>query len=214
MTIRELVAIKNIIKENKKDSLVTNKQIYNYAKSARNTLLSRQGNKKTLYSQNNLWTTVCVDMIPVNSITCNFPYSSCDTIYRSKDRLNFIESDLGFNYKQATSIDLKSDTEFTITNWFGYKQKSKIKFNKTKYLFIEDGYLYSPEPIQIIKIIGLFELCNSCGDSKCSYLDMKFAVPDSLEQAVKDIVLQRFGIVKQLPEDVVNNKNTNIQAVQ
>lgn len=213
MTNRELISrVRNTVKEHSVDSVLTNKHIYNMLLTNASLLIKREADKKSIYMMSNIWQSLCLEMIPVSSITCTcIKFPTLCTIYRSKVKLpKFFELVSGFLYKSITSID--NSTSFTLTTPYQYEVKKKVKYNKEKYAFIEDGYLYTPNAeFPLVKIVGFFtELVKDCtSESKnCSNLGATFPCPDYLIQPVVDLTLRELGGFKQIPFDHIENKNT------
>lgn len=214
MTNRELIGrVRSTIKEHNADSVLYNKHIYNLLLTNSALLIKREADKKSIYMMSNIWKTVCVEMIPVNPIVCKCVKLPIDcTIYRSKEKLPpFFETNFGPLYKSITTID--NSINIDLTTPYQYNLKVKIKYNKAKYAFIEDGYLYTPNSsYPWLKIVGLFkEEGNNCDESKvvkCSKLDQEFPCPDYLLQPVIEMTLKELGYFKQINYDHVENKNT------
>jgi len=213
MTNRELIGrVRNTIKEHSVDSVLTNKHVFNILLTNASLLIKREADKKSIYMMSNIWQSVCVEMIPVSSVTCTcikFPHIC--TIYRSKEKLpKFFELASGFLYKSISSID--NHTSITLTTPYQYQVKSKVKFNKEKYAFLENGYLYTPNATYpFVKIVAFFnELVKDCSSptKECSNLNATFPCPDYLIQPVVDLTLRELGAFKQIPFDHITNKST------
>jgi hypothetical protein len=212
MTNREIISrVRNTVKEHNVDSVLTYKHVYNILITNTSLLIKREADKKSIYMMSNIWQSACVEMIPVSSVTCTcikFPFVC--TIYRSKLKLpKFFETSSGFLAKSVTTLD--NSIDITLTTPYQYEVKKKVKYNKEKYGFIEDGYLYTPNAeYPWIKIVGFFtEPPQSCGETKvCSNLNAIFPCPDYLIQPVVDMTLRELGMFKQVQFDHVENKNT------
>jgi hypothetical protein len=213
MTNREIVSrVRNSIKEHRIDSVLTNKHIYNILYSNSALLIKREADaKKSVYSLSNIWSSYCVKLEEVSSITCDVPFSSDCTILRSVEKLpEFVETSTGFLYKSITTLD--GSKQYSLTTPYQYSIKSKIKYNKSLYVFIEDGYLYVPNSkFKFLKILAYFKKpqnsnCKDCV-KKCSSLDNDFPCPDYLIQAVIEMSMKEFGFFKGTPYDQITNKN-------
>jgi hypothetical protein len=205
LTNKEVIyRVRNSIKEFNKDSLLTNKAIYTVLKTVTSFLLNRESNKSKIFLQSDLWQPYCVEMIKVSSTECLDIPSDC-LVWRSKNKLpKLLELDSGIFFSSISSMD--GSTSFYYATASTAYSKSKLKYNKNKYVWVENGYLYSLSAYPMIKIVGYFE--NNL-NSGCSRLDDYFRCPLYLSDAVIKMTLQEFGLFKQIPEDVVQNKNTN-----
>lgn len=198
------------VKEIGKDNLLTNKSIYNILRSSAIFLLKREADSKnTIYNQMGIFSTICVDMIEVSATEClNIP-SNC-RVWRSKNKIpKIIESSTGFIYKAISSMD--NSVQFFLTTPYIERLKSKIKFNKNKYVWLENDYLYSKDSYPILKIVGIFEedIRPPQEDSNCSRLEDSFFLPDYLCDAAVKLTLQELSVFKQIVYSNNEDKNTN-----
>ncbi len=197
--------VRNTIKEENKDSRLSNKHIANILKTTCSFLLNREINKSLLYQQSEIWQTLCVEMIQVSSLECLDIPSDCK-IWRSKTKLpTFLSVSDGFMWKSISSMD--SSVQFFLTTPRIAYSKSKLKYNKNKYVWIENGYLYSLSSFPMIKVVGYFD--NDINGSGCSKLSDEFRCPLYLLDAVIKMTIQELSMYKQITEDIVQNK-TNI----
>jgi hypothetical protein len=161
-----------------------------------------------------LWHSTCVEMKEVPAITCTcltLPVGC--TLYRSKEKLpEFVEDSYGFINKSVTSVDGSEDLQ-GITP-YNYQTKRKLKWNKTKYFFIEDRYLYTPNATYpVIKVVGWFkkkpkESCDTLIKTNCSMLEQTFPCPEYLLSYIIQASLQELGMFKQITYDHIEDKNT------
>jgi hypothetical protein len=215
MTNREAISRAKIpFKEVRADSLLTNKYIYSALYTSASLIIKRDAdNKRSVYALSNIWTPYCVEMEYADAVTCPIEIPTNCRIMRSKTRLpEFLETAGGFLYKSIGSADVLSQNSFVLVTPYQYSLKSKIKYNKTKYVFIEDGYLYAPNcDYPTLKVLGYFKKaittnCKDCGAS-CSILDATFPAPDYLFDTILKMALQEIGVYKSVQHDNVNNKN-------
>jgi len=214
---KEVIArFRNAIKEVTADSVYTDRYLWNIFSTAAKQFIRNSIDKGLIYSQNNIWESLCLKMVPVSSLLCNCVYLPYDCIvYRSKDRLpKFIESSSGMAYRFIATPDLS--VQLTLVTPFAYQVKSKIKYNRESYVFIHDGYLYSPS-VQYPQLIvsALFE--GDVARLDCSYketelqcgheLDTKSYIPDYLEDYAIKAGLQELGFNKGMQTDEHPNSN-------
>lgn len=223
MTNREIISrVRNSLKEQRIDTIMTNKHIYNVLYSAASLIIKREADaKRSVYALSNIWSTYCVEMIEVDAITCPVKFPINCKIFRSRDKLpGFLETSSGFLYKSIASLD--GSQSFSLTTPYQIEVKSKIKHNKTLYAFIEDGYLFTPNnSFPYLKILAYFlkpvdSNCKDCGTTNsngtknCSNLTMMdkgFPCPDYLCEPVIKSAIQELGYTKGIPFDQIENKN-------
>lgn len=220
MIYKELISrIRNSLKEESKDSALTNKHIYNIIRTASILLIKREAdNKNFIYQASNLWSTICVNMIKVPSTECLHIPTEC-TLSRSENKLpGLIESSTGFIYKSISSVD--NSIQYLLSTPYIIGLKVNLKYNKSRYAWIENEFLYSYDAHPVLKIIGFFErdiVSNNqyglnqatLAHSICSRMDEKVKTPEYLIDGVVKMVIQELQIFKQLPVDILDNKNPN-----
>lgn len=198
------------LKEIGKDGLLTNKSLYIILRSSAIFLLKREvDNKNTIYNQMGIFSTICVDMIEVSATECLNVPNDC-RVWRSKNKIpKFIESSQGFVYKAISSLD--NSVQFFLTTPYIENLKSKIKFNKNKYVWLENDYLYSKNSYPILKIVGIFEedMSSPQQDTNCSRLEDTFFLPDYLCDAAVKLTLQELSVFKQITYSNNEDKNIN-----
>lgn len=223
MERKEIISrLRNSLKEVSADSRFTNRYLWNVFHTTTKQLIKEDADRGRLYNQSNIWQRICVEMEPVSSIYCDCEYIPYDcTVYRSKKKLPLIlESSDGLVYRFIATPDLSR--YFTLVSPFAYSTKSKIKYNKTHYVFIHNGYLYMPSDTYPLLIIsGVFESDireYQCGDEDAnnqgcgSALSVSVTLSDYLLNAAIKMSLQELTIPRQLPQDEHPNANsTQIQ---
>jgi hypothetical protein len=202
MTIREAIGkLRNDVKEHYNDSVLTNKHAYYTIRTALNLLLQRES-KKNLSSLSKAFSVKYIPMIEFNQLDIIGLNSNC-VVYRSKEKLNFLESDSGIIYKSLSSLD---DTEqFTISPTAFVKNKLKLKYNKGSYAWLEDGYLYTNKDYAMLKLVSMFE----DDDVKCNFLNSDFKCPDYLLEPVFKMGLETLLRFKQIPYQHIEDKDSN-----
>ena len=222
MTIREIVStLRDSLKEQGVDTKYTNRFLWSLFLVSRNSLLKQEADsKKKIANMAGIWDTICVPMEPVSSLICNcdsLPYDCM--VYRSKIKLpKFVESSYGFLYRYISTPDMSQT--FSLVSPFHYSVKSKIKGNKSKYAFIDGGYLYTPDTTYPTLVVsGIFnedvskykctETTTTSNSSSCStILDNSTGLPDYLEKAALMEALQLLLPSKSLVPDELPNRNS------
>lgn len=166
-TIGDVVArLRNSIKEVSDDSVFSNRYLWNTYLTALRQLIKQDSVAGKIYSTSEVWVPICIQMEPINSLYCNcfcLPYDK--QVYRSTQKLpKFLESTDGIIYRWLATPDMSRT--FVIVSPFQYQVKSKIKYNREKYAFIHDGYLYTPNhEYQLLSMSAFFE--ESVDDFMC-----------------------------------------------
>lgn len=206
MTIGEFIStIRNNLKLLSEDRIIYDRFIFFTGWSAAKTLMKRDADQtRKIYNTSNIWTIKYLDMIEVSTIEeCNLFDIDC-TIYRSKDKISkLVETSFGWLYKSITSIDGK--TRFFLVNQTDFNNKIQIKYNKDKYVFIYNDYLYTNVEWDILKIEGIFEDLTPCETCKSMY-DVYFPLPSYLEDACISMTTQKVIQAIQIPSDNIINK--------
>lgn len=215
MTNRELISrVRGTLKEHQADTHLFNRHIYSILKTKLFLLIKRAyEERRSLSMVSSVFQTVCVPMKAVSAIECCIDFPLDCQIYRSKDKLpGYVESSYGIIYKSVTSLDRSE--KFTIITPYQYDIKSKVKYNKNKYVWIENGYLYSPQAdYPMLRVTALFDdVVESCDSPEtkttCSILDQQFPCPDYLIDSVASMALEELKLFKGIQYDPVPNKQS------
>jgi hypothetical protein len=225
MTKAEFISrVKVALKELNADSRLPKKFIFSIGQSKLRILINQESNKLKLTRDNTIHQTLkCLKVKPVPTIDeCCGLKSKCE-IYRTVDKLpKMFTDEEGVIIKNVLSVD--GTTEFVLSTPNSLKRmlgdSSNNKFDKTKYCFYNDGYIYiAKERIKLIKIEAYFEddvfkynkecdVCKDCDKECYSYLDSEWKVPKKLEEIViTQTVTELANIYKRLQEDDTVNKN-------
>jgi hypothetical protein len=211
--------LRNSLNEVTGDSRFSNRYLWNVFLTASKDLIKQDADRGRIYSQANIWDTICIKMEPVSSSLCDcicFP-GEC-TVYRSKDKLpKFVESTDGFIYRFIGTPDLSKT--FTLVSPFQYSVKRDIKYNKEKYVFLHNGYVFTPShTYPQLLISGIFEGDTNmfkCDGSEASVghcyhaLAQNISLNDYLVRTAIGMSLQELMGSKQIPKDELTNDNTN-----
>ena len=211
--------VRNTIKEVHADSEYSNRYLWNLITSCAKKLIREDADRGRIFRQSSIWETICIEMEPVSSLVCNCMYLPYDCfVYRSKFPIpEFIESSSGIVYRFIATPDLSK--ELVLVSPYQYSVKKNIKFNREKYAFIHNGYLYTPnttypllsvsslflEDVSKFKCEDFTDEANKCG----SVLTLPLPLPDYLEDNCVKMVLQELGFSKQIISDQHPNANEN-----
>lgn len=217
--------LRNALKEVHADSEYSNRYLWNIILTNAKTLIKEDAVKGQTFKQDSIWESICVEMEPVSSLICNCKFLKYDCqVFRSKTKIpEFFESSDGIIYRFIATPDLSQ--ELTIISPYQYSIKSKIKYNREKYAFIHDGYLYTPSleyPLYSLSALFIEDVsCMKCEDSyadpnldsdiiPCAdKLEINLPLPDYLETTCIKMSLEELGFSKQTPSDQIPNANEN-----
>jgi hypothetical protein len=156
-----------------------------------------------------------VELIEVDKVDayCTGLKSDC-TIKRTCNKVpTFMEGYYGPLIRAVTSIDGSEQLQPTNPGTYLSISSSKsFKYNKTKYYWYLNDYLYFPNlEWDAIRIEGVFEqdiTKYNCDPSDNCLLrqDQLFNVPDYLHAEIESSVMKDLGIMIQVPSDLETNK--------
>lgn len=208
MTIRALIStIRSGIKENSTDSILTNREIWNLCYEQALLLIQRETDTKRNIFNLNIFTEFTVHMKAVPIADLDIPLDC--TIYRSVEKLpTMVESKFGLIYRFISSLD-KSQTYNLVTPQF-FRIKIKITKGKGKFVYTENGYLYSTDKYPLI-ISGLFSNIKDILKIKggCKVMDLEVPIPSYHLAMIQGMVVQQLGVFKQTKFDSIENDNPN-----
>ena len=219
MNRKEVISrLRNSIKEVNSDSLYSNRYLWNVFWTNAQTLLKQESDRARLYSQSDIWETICIPMDSVSPILCTCLSLPMDcVVYRSRFKLpNVVEGSFGKIYRVISSPDLSQ--KLTLVTPYQYDLK-QTKYNREKYVFIHDGYLWAPNTKWsnlIISAMFAEEIPNEfkcdCEDSSSdcgSLLYLGSSLPEWLIAPCIQMSLQELGVPIQKPQDELSNNNSN-----
>lgn len=218
-----LSRLRNIIKAVKQDAFLTDRFLYSLVRKHSPYLMKREDSRNKLMAFNGIFETLhYVELIEVDRVEakCLGIKSGC-TIKRTEQKLpSLIAGYLGPLIRTITSISgpATSATDeapihFTTSDKYGSIIKSKnFKYNKTKYCWFINGYLYFPDlEWDAVRIEGIFDddiskfNCSTC-DSCKPRQEQTFNVPEYLYSELEGLVMRDLGIPLQTPNDSVDDK--------
>jgi len=220
-TIGEVVStLKNIIKANKQEAFLTDRFIYNLFLKYAKLLIKRQDSSNKLMKFNPVFQSIdYVELIEIDKVQAKCAgIKSNKTIKRTKDRLpHFFEGYWGALIRAVTSIDGSEELQPTYaTTYVNIANQKNFKYNKTKYYWFSDGYLYLPDiEWDAIRVDGLFEDNISeyaYGCVRCiKKQDELMYVPEYLHADIEKQVLQDLGITLKIPSDTADDKQNLVR---
>lgn len=216
VTIGDVISrVRNQIKGNKQDAFVTDRMIYSFVLKHAKWLMRREDGKNKLMAFSSVVQTMdFVELIEVDKVEacCTGVKSDC-TIKRTKDKLPiFMQGYYGPLIRAVSSIDgseLMQPT--TSVNYTRFSNGSTFKYNKTKYYWFLNDYLYFPNlEWDAVRVEGIFEDDISkwtCEEDDCTpRQEQSFNVPDYLLGELEAQVFKDILGIYQIPADPAMDK--------
>lgn len=220
MTIREFIS--SVRQDNNSislDSRISGEYIYWTGINIAKLLIKRESDSRKLLKNTAIFTKLgCVEMEEVSISECNFTVP-CKFIMKSKKKLPepFL-SNFG-SLIQVFNIDRSMDYKEVTPTMFKNISNQQFKPRKTKYFWIEDGYIYVPNSEnEILIVLGLFINqedvkdfnTEETGTSGCgSILDTEFPVPSYLLGSVQELTTAKVMNRNRVNRDEDGNNNLN-----
>ena len=216
-TIGEVIGrIRNQLKAVKQDPFLTDRYIFSLITKHAHWLMKREDSKNKLMRFSSVIQTLDnLELIDVDRVEacCTNAKSDC-TIKRTKDKVpTFMQGYYGPLIRAVTSLDSSQILNPTNpTTYTAMTNTSSFKYNKTKYYWYLNDYLYFPDnDWDAIRLEGIFE--DDITKYNCDLSDdcfprqqQSFNVPDYLHGEIESNVIKDFGLTIQLPPDVTSDK--------
>lgn len=215
-TIGDVISrIRSQVKGTRQDALLTDRVIYSFVNKHAKWLMKREDSKNRLLGFSGVVQMMdYVELIDVDKVEacCTGLTSDC-TIKRTKEKMPvFMQGYYGPLIRTVASIDGSEECQPTNPNSYLAMSRSKnFRFNKTKYFWYLDDYLYFPNlEWEAVRIEGIFEddISNfTCEADSCIIRsDQTFNVPDYLFGEIEAKVFQDLAGMMQIPSDFINDK--------
>ena len=215
-TIGDVISrIRSQVKGVRQDALLTDRVIYSFVNKHAKWLLKREDSKNRLLAYSGVLQTMdFVELIEVDKVEacCTGVTSDC-TIKRTKNKMPvFMQGYWGPLIRTVASLDGSEELQPTVPSSYVAMSKSKnFKYNKTKYYWYLDDYIYFPNlEWDAVRIEGIFEddisafTCDA--DSCIEKSDQSFNVPDYLLGELESAVFKDLAGMMNIPPDPVNDK--------
>ena len=215
MTNIEFVSqISGLLKSNNKDNKIPKRLILKVGQDASTFLIAQKLMDRTISSETNLYTTIpCFEFEQINSKNCpSIEFRLCKTLMKSKEPLpKLVFSRLGASIRDIVALD--GDFTFTFVDETQYRRNKKRQQQLKNQVFVylgTDNHLYIPDrEILSLDLTVLTpdtieaERVSQCNEKDCkkSNWQYEFICNDRLIEAVKDMVLQKLSITRNLVED-------------
>jgi hypothetical protein len=216
-TIAETISrIRGQVKAGVQDAFVTDRYIYSLIEKYAQFLMRRQDYANKLLKFNSVWKTLpYVELIDVDKVEahCAGIQSGC-TIKRTKVRLpSMFEGYWGPLIRTISSIDGSQELQGTQPGTYTSLTKStSFKYNKTKYFWWLDGYIYCPNiEWDAIKVEGVFDSditkwnCDTEDDCTPRY-EQEIYIPEALFAEIESQVIATMSGTLKIPSEDSDNK--------
>jgi hypothetical protein len=211
--------VRNSVKAVKEDAFVTDRYLWSLIIKYAKLFMKRQDTMDKLLRFRSFYRTIpCLELTVVDKIEacCGGIKSGC-TIMRTKDKLpKPFEGVLGPMLRTVSSLDGSYELYSTEPGTYSSMTKlSSFKFNKQKYYWYLNGYLYFPNiEWDAIKVEGIWEddinavACDGKDEAgDCSVRqDQESNIPEDLFAEIEQQVLKEIFPQAQLPPNNSDDK--------
>ena len=219
-TVGEAISrMRNALKAVKEDPFLTDRVIYFVLIKYGQALLKREDNQYRLMKISSIFSVLpFVELIDVDKIEagCTGVYSGC-YFKRTKTKIpSILNGILGPIIRTVSSID-GSEIMFRTNpgTWISITKSTTFKYNKRKYFWFLNGYLYFPNiDWDAIRVEAVFDgditeyQCEPEEQCKLKQ-DQQFPFPDYLFSEIEQYALKELTMIAQMPVDA-NDDSQNI----
>lgn len=220
-TIGDILSrIRTQVKAVRQDALLTDRVIYTFVLKHAKWLMKREDGKNRILGFSGVVQTMdFVELIEVDKVEacCTGLTSDCK-IKRTKEKMPvFMQGYYGPLIRTVASLDGSEELQPTNPNSYLAMSRSKnFKYNKAKYFWYLDDYLYFPNlDWDAVRIEGVFEDDISkftCEEDSCKVRsDETFNVPDYLHGEIESQVFKDLAGMAQMPTDMPNDKQNALR---
>lgn len=212
--------VRNLVKGVKEDAFLTDRLLYSLIIKYAKLLIRRQDNENKIMRFQSLFEVLpCVELIEVDKIEacCTGIRSNCK-IMRTKDKLpTVLEGAYGPLFRTISSIDGSIEVFRTYpTTYAAMTQSTNFKYNKNKYYWYLNGYLYFPNiEWEAVRVEGLWDesiAMYTCDGDPCqSRQEDAIRVPEYLFAEIEQMVLKDLGILIQTPVETQDDKQSPLR---
>jgi hypothetical protein len=217
-TIGDVISrIRSQVKAVRQDALLTDRVIYSFVNKHAKWLMKREDSRNKLMAFSGVIQTLdLVELIDVDKVeACCTGLSSDCTFKRTKKKMPiFMQGYWGPLIRTVASLDGSEELQPTTPSQYISMSKSKnFRFNKTKYFWYLDDYIYFPNlEWDAVRIEGIFEddiSSFTCEEDSCmTRSSQSFNVPDYLLGEIEAKTFQDLAGMMQMPVDLTNDKQS------
>lgn len=220
VTIGEAVSrVRNIIKASTEDAFITDRFIFSIIMKHAKYYIRRQDSLNEILRFNSFFRRLpCVELIEVDRVEACCDVKSNVTVMRTKEKIpGVMDSSFGPLFRTVASVDdstIVYKTEPVLYN--ALSKTSGYKYNKQKYYWYLNGYLYFPNVVwEAVSVEGIFEqdlsgfVCTE--DPGCSKRqEQQLIVPEYLFTEIEAQVLNDLKFTMSVPNDMAEDDKQNI----
>jgi hypothetical protein len=220
-TIGNIISrVRNQVKASRQDTFLTDRVLYSFILKHAQWLMKREDSKSKLLGFNSVIQTLeFVELIEVDKVmACCTGIKSDIMIKRTKEKMpTFMQGYWGPLIRTIASLDGSEELQPILPSTFIRMANSKnFKFNKTKYYWFLDDYIYFPNiDWDAVRVEGIFQddiEKFTCADDACiEKSSQPFNVPDYLYGELEASVLKDLGMMAQFPPDMPNDKQNALR---
>jgi hypothetical protein len=211
--------LRNLIKAVKQDAFVTDRMLYSFFIKHAKYLMKLEDSKNKLLSVSSVIQTLdFVELVEIDKVEacCTGIKSDCK-IKRTKDKLpTFMQGYYGPLIRTVSSLDNSEELQpIFSTSYIQIANSKNYKYNKTKYFWFLDDYLYFPNlEWDAVRIEGIFEddiSMYTCEEDSCIVRrDQPINVPDFMFYQIDSLTLRDLYALLQIPSDIdIDKQNLN-----
>lgn len=218
-TIGESIArVRNIIKGSKQDAFLTDRFIYSVIVKYAKMFIKRKDELNVRLKFYSLYKKINgVELQEIENTEGSLIPSGCKMMRTVNKIPAPFEGAFGPFIRTVSSIDGSEEIYRTSPAAFASMSKtSAFKYNKSKYYWYMDGYLYFPNlDWKAVAVEGIFQedisvfTHNEDGECRIRQND-PFLIPDDLFAEIEKQVLADFGFSMQVPNDTAVSDKQNI----
>lgn len=203
--------IRNQVKAVRQDAGMTDRFFFSMVMKHAKLLMRRQDNYNRIMKFNSIFKALeYVELceIDASQAECFGVHTTCK-LKRTKDPLpKMIEGYWGALIRSVTSLDYSQEVKAIFPTTYQNLAKQKaFKYDKTKYYWYLDGYLYFPDcNWDAVRVEGVFEgdiskyNCNI--NDECLIMQYRtINVPEFLFSEIEQLVMRDLGVTMQIPQD-------------
>jgi hypothetical protein len=220
VTIGEAVSrVRNIIKASTEDAFITDRFIFSIIMKHAKFYIRRQDSLNEILRFNSFFRRLpCVELIEVDRVEACCDVKSNVTVMRTKEKIpGVMDSSFGPLFRTVASVDDSTvvyKTEPVLYN--ALSKTSGYKYNKQKYYWYLNGYLYFPNVVwEAVSVEGIFEqdltgfTCSE--DPGCiKRQEQQLIVPEYLFTEIEAQVLNDLKFTMSVPNDPAEDDKQNI----
>ena len=222
-TVGEAISrVRNVLKSVKEDTFMTDRFIYSMLMKYAKTLIKRDSKIENIFKNESLFKEIpCLELITVDKVdACCISIKTNCTFKRTKEKLPKIqEMNSGAIIKSVSTLDYSHKLTRTQPDLYNFITKtSGFKYNKNKYYWIVNDYLFIPDvEWEAIRIQAMFEedvnplICSLGTDANdCTpEQERTLSIPEHMFSEIEQMVLNEILIGGKIPSDGADD-NQNI----